>query len=189
MLYTIKIVIILYIKNEGETMKKITAIISLLIFLLIGSTGCIKPNISPGGQTNIPPIVDKEEELPEEPIEAAIDEDGLFISKDEVALYIATYNKLPANYRKKSQVNGHISNDWTPENLASVGGDVFGNRERLLPIKEGRTFIELDINYQGASNRGSERIVYSNDGLIFYTSDHYVSFVLYDKETAAWKSY
>lgn len=166
-------------------MKKIIIFMSLLIFLLMGIVGCGYINNIPNGDNNIPPIIDKEDPKDEEKIA----EDGLFISKDEVALYIATYNKLPSNYITKSQVNGHIKNHWTPENLASVGGDRFGNREKLLPIKDGRTFIELDINYRGASNRGQERIVYSNDGLIFYTSDHYGSFVLYDKETSEWKSY
>lgn len=162
-------------------MKKIITLMSLLLFLLLGIAGCGNLNIIPNEGSNKPPIVDEEDEI--------IFEDGLFILKDEVALYIATYNKLPNNYITKSQVNGHISNHWTPENLASVGGDTFHNREKLLPIKVGRTFIELDINYRGASNRGAERIVYSNDGLIFYTSDHYGSFVLYDKETSEWKSY
>lgn len=168
-------------------MKRRLTFISLLIFLLMVASACVNPNINwPGGN---PPIIDKEDEVVEEPVDTPIDEDGLFVSRDEVALYIATYNKLPKNYQTKSQTNGHISNYWTPENKASIGGDVFQNREKLLPIKTGRTFIEVDINYRGGSNRGTERIVYSNDGLIFYTGDHYGSFVLYDKEIREWKSY
>ncbi len=89
----------------------------------------------------------------------------------------------------KAQALGGISSYWTLENLASIGGDVFQNRENLLPKKEGRTYTELDINYQGTSSRGKERIVYSNDWLIFYTSDHYGSFVLYDEVTGTWNSY
>ncbi|WP_276648398.1 ribonuclease domain-containing protein [Trichococcus flocculiformis] len=57
----------------------------------------------------------------------------------------------------------------------SIGGDCFGNREGLLPKKSGRTYYEADIDYDGGY-RGAERIVYSNDGLIFYTDDHYESF-------------
>ena len=54
----------------------------------------------------------------------------------------------------------------------------FGNREGLLPDAPGRTWTECDINTLGASGRGAERIVFSNDGLIYYTPDHYESFTL-----------
>ena len=125
----------------------------------------------------------------EEPLgEDAIDEDGLYTSRDEVALYIATFHKLPNNYMTKSEASGGIRSHWTSENKASIGGDVFGNREGLLPSEPGRTFTELDINYNGGS-RGAERIVYSSDFRIFYTDDHYDSFVEYDKETGQWISY
>jgi len=117
-----------------------------------------------------------------------VTEDGLYISRDEVALYIATFHKLPSNYMTKAEADGHISSIWTPTNKASIGGDVFGNREGLLPYQAGRTFVELDIDYNGGS-RGAKRIVYSNDFRIFYTADHYDSFVEYDKETREWKSY
>ena len=168
-------------------MKKIIYSILFLLLLLVGVTGCKDLNINPNLPNN--PPINEEEEDKDKNEEIDIDEDGLYISKDDVALYIATFNKLPSNYLTKSQVDGHISNIWTSENLASVGGDIFYNREKLLPIKTGRTFIEADINYQGSQSRGAERIVYSNDGLIFYTSDHYESFVLYNKETKELTSY
>jgi len=57
----------------------------------------------------------------------------------------------------------------------SIGGDTFGNREGLLPKADGRKYYECDVNYEGGYRNG-ERIVYSNDGLIFYTDDHYESF-------------
>jgi len=57
----------------------------------------------------------------------------------------------------------------------SIGGDRFGNREGLLPDQEGRVWYECDVNYNGGY-RGAERLVYSNDGLIYYTADHYQSF-------------
>lgn len=117
-----------------------------------------------------------------------VTEDGLYTSKDEVALYIATFHKLPSNYMTKAEASAGISNIWTIDNKASIGGDVFGNREGLLPARAGRTFTELDINYAGAS-RNALRIVYSSDFRIFYTDDHYDSFLEYDKETREWKSY
>ncbi len=115
-------------------------------------------------------------------------ENGKYISKDNVALYIFTYHKLPSNYMTKSEAGSHISEHWTNENMASIGGDVFHNREGLLPETSGRTYVEVDINYQGGS-RNAERIVYSNDGFIFYTDDHYDSFKLYDPVTGNWINY
>lgn len=60
---------------------------------------------------------------------------------------------------------------------AAIGGDCFGNREGLLPEETGRTYTECDINTLGADSRGAERLIFSNDGLYFYTSDHYASFM------------
>ena len=65
----------------------------------------------------------------------------------------------------------------------SIGGDRFGNYEGLLPQAEGRFYTECDIDTCGAPSRGAKRIVFSNDGLIFYTDDHYQSFIkLYDAD-------
>lgn len=64
----------------------------------------------------------------------------------------------------------------------SIGGDRFGNREGLLPTAKGRKYYECDIDFDG-TYRGAKRIVYSNDGLIYYTEDHYESFeLLYGEE-------
>ena len=57
----------------------------------------------------------------------------------------------------------------------SIGGDKFGNREGILPKEDGRVYYECDIDYEGGY-RNEKRIVFSNDGLIFYTEDHYQSF-------------
>ncbi|MGN1069057.1 MAG: ribonuclease domain-containing protein [Candidatus Fimadaptatus sp.] len=70
----------------------------------------------------------------------------------------------------------------------SIGGDRFGNREGLLPDARGRQYYECDVNYDGGY-RGGERIVFSSDGLIYYTCDHYNTFALlyegwYDPDAA-----
>ena len=57
----------------------------------------------------------------------------------------------------------------------SIGGDRFGNFEKQLPIKKGRVYRECDIDYRGGK-RGPKRIIFSNDGLIYYTGDHYKTF-------------
>ena len=100
----------------------------------------------------------------------AIDEDGIYDSKDDVALYLHVYGKLPKNYVTKSQYNKQA-------NLC-VGGDRFYNKEGLLPNKDGRLYYECDIDTYGITSRGQKRIVYSNDGLVYYTGDHYASFTL-----------
>lgn len=125
-------------------------------------------------------VVDKGVEENEQVELERLDESAYYYKTEEVALYLYTYNKLPANYIKKSQANdmgwdSQAGNLWDVAEGMVIGGDNFGNREKLLPIKEGRKYFEADVNYQGGY-RGPERIVYSNDGLIFYTADHYDSF-------------
>lgn len=111
----------------------------------------------------------------------AIDENGTYNSKDDVALYIYTYGHLPSNYVTKSEARdagweGGSLEDFFPG--CSIGGDVFGNREGILPEKSGRKYYECDIDTKGKKSRGAKRIVYSNDGLIYYTDDHYETFTL-----------
>lgn len=111
-----------------------------------------------------------------------IEEDGYYTSKEEVALYIHTYDKLPNNFIKKRDAGdlgweSSKGNLWDITDKKSIGGDKFGNREKRLPEKKGRIYYEADINYQG-EYRGAERIVYSNDGLIYYSGDHYETFTL-----------
>jgi ribonuclease len=109
-----------------------------------------------------------------------VEENGNYTSKEEVALYIHTYGKLPVNYITKKQAQ---ELGWDPEkgNLSdilpgmSIGGNVFGNYEGALPRAGGRRYFECDIDYEGGY-RGAKRIVYSNDGLVFYTEDHYNTF-------------
>jgi hypothetical protein len=175
--------------------------------LFIGLTGCKVDNNFLKNPDPIPPIVENEQPIEEQPIEEQpieeqpieeepigedpieedkIDVNGLFTSKDDVALYIYTYGHLPSNYRTKSQIDGHISDYYTNQNKLSIGGDIFYNREGLLPYKSGRTYYEADINYSGQSSRGAERIVFSDDGLIFYTGDHYDSFTQYNGDSKTW---
>ena len=108
-------------------------------------------------------------------------EKGLnYSTKDEVAAYIHEFLELPPNYISKKEAqdlgwDNSKGNLWKVTNKKSIGGDRFGNREGLLPEADTRKYYECDINYRGGY-RGAERIVYSNDGLIFYTDDHYKTF-------------
>ena len=115
-----------------------------------------------------------------------IDEYGTYTSKEDVALYIHTYRKLPQNFITKNEARdlgwqGGGLEDYAPGKC--IGGEYFGNFEGLLPEKDGREYTECDIDTLGKSSRGAKRIVFSNDGLIYYTDDHYESFtLLYGKE-------
>ncbi len=110
-----------------------------------------------------------------------IDEGGTYTTKDDVALYIHTYGKLPKNFitKKEAEALGWPGGSLEPYAEGKcIGGNRFGNYEGLLPVKKGRTYTECDIDTLGASKRGAKRIVFSNDGLIYYTDDHYESFEL-----------
>ena len=119
--------------------------------------------------------------------EAALDEDGSYTSREDVAAYLHEYGHLPDNFITKNEARdlGWVSSEGNLDEVApgkSIGGDRFGNYEGLLPEKNGRTYYECDIDYDGGY-RSSKRIIYSNDGLIYYTEDHYETFTqLYDAD-------
>ena len=111
---------------------------------------------------------------------ASVTEDGWYDSKEEVALYLHTYGHLPSNYVTKREARAAGWESGSVEKFfpgCSIGGDVFQNREGLLPKASGRTYYECDIDTNGGY-RGAKRIIYSNDGLIYYTEDHYETFTL-----------
>lgn len=109
-------------------------------------------------------------------------EDEYYYSHEDVALYLDSYEKLPENYIKKDEARelGWLAKEgnlWEVAPGMVIGGDYFGNREKLLPSEGPRDYYECDVNYDGG-HRNAERLVFSNDGLIYYTKDHYKSFEL-----------
>ena len=97
-----------------------------------------------------------------------------------VADHIKKYNRLPDNFITKNEAkklgwNPARGNLWDVAPGKSIGGDVFHNREKKLPVKRGRSWYEADINYKGGK-RGKDRIIFSSDGLIYKTGDHYRTF-------------
>lgn len=124
-------------------------------------------------------------ELPQETA-PTLDEAGTYTTKEDVALYIHLYGHLPDNFitKKEAEKLGWPGGSLEPYAPGMcIGGSRFGNYEGLLPEAKGRIYTECDIDTLGASKRGAKRIVFSNDGLIYYTEDHYASFeLLYGEE-------
>lgn len=116
----------------------------------------------------------------------SISEDGTYTSKEEVALYLNTFHRLPDNYITKDEAeslgwDNEKGNLWDVTDQKSIGGDRFYNREGLLP-KGDVIYYECDIDYTGGY-RNAKRIVYSSNWAIYYTDDHYDSFeLLYEGE-------
>jgi ribonuclease T1 len=138
----------------------------LLLFSFAGCAGLDLPLPSPqsasGTQETPTPV---------------LDEHGSYDQRDDVALFLITYGRLPDNYITKSEARKLGWEGGSVEPFAPgkcIGGDRFGNYEGLLP--EGRDYKECDIDTLGKDYRGAKRIVYSSEGEIYYTDDHYQSF-------------
>ena len=113
----------------------------------------------------------------------AVEESGLYTTKDSVAAYLCKFDKLPGNYIMQNEGKALYEsetgktfekwnfNPWTTLGVM-IGGDSFGNKEGLLPKG---SYHEADVNYS-AKNRGTKRLVYESDCVIYYTADHYKSF-------------
>ncbi len=181
-------------KNRRFSQRLSSLLLALLLILPLSGCGVqLLPADEPVGsadqgtpaapeQPTPPPAEDLTQEDPPEPDQPSLPEDGWYSSKEEVALYLHLYGQLPDNFITKAEAQAA---GWTGGNVepytgegTALGGSRFGNYEERLPQAEGRTYQECDIDTVGASSRGAKRIVFSNDGLIYYTDDHYESFEL-----------
>ena len=180
-------------------MKRILALMLALV-LTFGLVACTSMPIDPGYPEILPVLTEPADTEPvatepvgtlpveTEPTEtepeetgALLDPNGWYYSAEDVALYLITYGELPVNFITKSEAR---ELGWEGGSVqkylegAAIGGDRFGNREGILPKASGRQYYECDIDTDGKNSRGAKRIVFSNDGLIYYTEDHYESFIL-----------
>ena len=144
------------------------------------SAASVKPTTATTAPTEKPTTAPTAAQ-PTTPSGRTVREDGQYDSKEEVALYIHLYGHLPSNYITKKDAEalgwpGGSLKNYAPGKC--IGGDYFGNYEGLLPKKSGRQYTECDIDTMNKSSRGAKRIIFSNDGLVYYTDDHYESFEL-----------
>jgi len=108
-----------------------------------------------------------------------VEEDGWYYDPENVVLYLHYYGKLPSNFITKDEAR---SLGWSSGSVekyragAAIGGDRFGNYEGRLPKGGSLRYVECDMYTNGGKSRGACRLVYSNDGRYYYTSDHYKNF-------------
>ncbi|MCR5674894.1 MAG: ribonuclease [Lachnospiraceae bacterium] len=107
----------------------------------------------------------------------AVEEDGVYTKASDVALYLHLYGHLPGNFitKKEARALGWEGGGLEPYAPGKcIGGDRFGNYDGNLP--EDAVYHECDIDTLGVGSRGAKRIVYAEDGSIYYTEDHYETF-------------
>ena len=87
---------------------------------------------------------------------------------------------LPPEYVTKDKAleagwsAGKALNNYVPG--GQIGGDPYKNTTGLLPNASGRTWFEADIgltNTMGRNKQPGTRLLYSNDGLMYITPNHY----------------
>lgn len=134
-------------------------------------------------QEVVPDTTEEAEESIQESTPEVPTEDAACTEAGEVALYLHLYGHLPDNYLTKQEAealgwDSSRGNLWEVAPGCCIGGNRFGNYEGALPDADGRKWYECDVNYEGGY-RGAERLLYSSDGLIYYTADHYETFELW----------
>lgn len=146
-----------------------TLLIALVLALCLGGCGAVG-TLADTGQTG----------QPAQAGDVSVVESGEYTDKDSVALYVHTYGHLPGNYisKTKARAAGWVNTEgnlWDVLPGKSIGGSQYYDDDDQLPYAPGRRWTECDIDYQGGY-RNAKRIVFSNDGLVFYTDDHYNTF-------------
>ena len=165
-------------KKKLSTLIAVVLVVLLSLFAAPGEEAAVPQETAPQLQTIPAETLPKSTEAPLETILQIVVGES-YTTKEDVSLYIHTYGCLPDNFITKAEAR---KLGWDGGGLEAyapgmcIGGDHFGNYEGLLP--EDRDYTECDIDTLGKSSRGAKRIVFSDDGLIYYTEDHYESFEL-----------
>ena len=174
-------------------MKKIFALLLCMFFTLTVLVGCSskKKQEEPKPATATTATVKKEANNGQNQAanvaantgKIKVSQNGTYSDKDHVAAYINQFKKLPSNYITKNEAKKlGWQTKGTLDKVApgkSIGGDRYGDYEGKLPKAANRKWTECDIDYV-KGNRNAKRIIFSSDGLIYYTNDHYKTFTKLD---------
>ena len=150
---------------------KFICVTLLTVAVLVSLSGCQSKEVKPAAVSGA---------VKSDATAVQVEKGKPYSTANEVAAYIHKFRQLPPNFISKleaqklgwDQAKGNL---WQVADRKSIGGDRFANREGKLPVASGRQYYECDIDYRGGF-RGAKRLVYSNDGLVFYSEDHYKTF-------------
>lgn len=154
------------------------------------ATACTTPAPADANTSNPTPGKNNSSSADIKSIYDAVDESGKYTTRDSVAAYLCKFDKLPGNYISKDEGQQLYEsktgktfekwnfNPWTTIGVM-IGGDKFNNyasnaSNYHATLPEG-SYHEADIEYS-AKNRGTKRLVYQSDCVIYYTADHYETF-------------
>ena len=168
--------------KKGTEMRRRNKLITLFVLLLavVLLLGSCAANASETAKkkknTAVPVVTEAPAALPE--VTAT---PGPMDEAQRIADYIFEHGELPENFitKKEAQALGWDNMYNYLSEVApgmSIGGDYFGNYERKLPVVKGRKYYEADCFYT-KGKRNAYRIIYSTDGHVWYTEDHYNSFI------------
>lgn len=162
-------------RNQGKLFRLFAVLLAAVLLLCACSANAVetakrKKNTAAPAVTETPAVAEPTAEP------------GPLDEAQRIADYIFEHGELPDNFitKKEAQALG-----WDPENKhnnvsdvapgKSIGGSYFGNYEKRLPVVQGRKYYEADCYYHGGA-RNAYRIIYSNDGHVWFTGDHYQTF-------------
>ena len=125
--------------------------------------------------------LEEEEYVPRDPVPRyAIDPDGPYEDVEDITLYLDTFNELPSNFITYDDAvdRGFTSGDTNLDDVTDgelVGDIPFDSSDyEAIPTSEERTYLKAFVSYEGGDHDG-EYVIYSNDGLVFYTPDNFDS--------------
>lgn len=161
-------------RNQGKLFRLFTVLLAAALLLCACSANAVetakqKKNTAAPAVTATPAVAEPTAEP------------GPLDEAQRIADYIFEHGELPDNFitKKEAQALGwdkyvNKVSDVAPGK--SIGGDYFGNYEKQLPVVQGRKYYEADCYYFGG-DRNEYRIIYSNDGHVWFTGDHYQTFI------------
>lgn len=162
-------------------MKRSSIIIILaVIVLVIGAAYAARISIGGSDSRTGSDAAPSAQEDPGDGSESAdadrkpVKEDGEYTAAEDVAEYIHIFHKLPSNYvtEKEAKKKGWRRYESPAKYGIMIGGKKYRNYEKKLPKGE---YCECDVDYSGRA-RGRNRLVYTRDGTVYHTTDHYKSF-------------